>query len=69
MEVVLKFNLPEDEGELTWAQKGSDFWNVLWDLEQECRNYLKHGNEFKTPDEVLEWVRDQIGEVDIYCVE
>lgn len=70
MEAVLKFNLPEDKDEHTLALKGGDFWNCLWDLDQECRNHLKYGHKFKCSDEVLEWVRNFIlDRVDINCVE
>ena len=70
MKAKLEFNLPEDNDDYTLAIKGREFWLCLWDLDQECRNFLKHKHKFKTPDEVLEWVRDHIvEEVDIDCVE
>ena len=69
-QVVLKFNLPEDKDELTLAQKGSDFWSCLRELDEECRSKLKYGHKFKTPDDVFEWVRDFIREsIELDCVE
>jgi hypothetical protein len=70
MKVILEFNLPEERDEHTLALKGREFWNCLWDLDQKCRNALKHGHSYKTADEVLEMVREFIhGEVDLDCVE
>lgn len=59
-EGMLKFNLPEDDVEFDRARKGSDYYSLLWDLDQECRKYLKYGHEFETPEDVLEWIRNQI---------
>lgn len=56
----LEFNLPEEKSDLLLAQRGSAFFCKFWELSQEIRTYLKHGHNFKTPDEVLEWVRDNI---------
>lgn len=68
--VILKYSLPEEQDDFTLASKGKDFWACLWDLDQECRNYLKHGYKFKTPAEVLEWVRKFISEsVELECVQ
>ena len=73
MEAILKYDLPEDKDEFTLATKGNEFWNCLWDLDQECRGNEKYGydkNRFKTPDDVFSWVRDFIlDNADIHCVE
>lgn len=60
MKVILKFNLPEEKEELKLAQKGADYFSVLWDICQKTRSYLRHGHNFKDPDEVLEWLQEQI---------
>ena len=51
-----------DRDESLLALHGGDFYGTLWELDQECRNKLKYGHQFQTPDEVLEWARDQIRE-------
>jgi len=39
-----------------------DFGVTLVDLDNACRNYIKHGHDFESIEGVLEWVRDQIRE-------
>ena len=56
----LEFNLPEENSDFLLAQRGSAFFSKFWELSQKIRSYLKYGHSFKTPDEVLEWVRDNI---------
>jgi len=66
---TLTFNLPEEKDAFTLANKGGDFWSCLWELDQQCRNYVKHGHEFKSAEEVLAWIREFINEnVDMDCV-
>ena len=67
--ITLHFELPEDKDAFTLAQKGSEFWSKLWELDQECRGFLKYGHQFKSADEVIEYIRQKIHEVDIDCVE
>ena len=65
------FDLPEDNHEFKVFSNGNEYWTCLWSLvEREIRGKLKYGNEFKSPEEALEWVREYIHDnVDIYCVE
>ncbi len=59
----LKFNLPEENDDFILAVKGKDYWSCLWDLDQECRAKLKYGfdkQQFKSPEDVFEWVREFI---------
>ena len=63
MEHIMKFNLPEEKQDLILAQKGSEYWLVLWNLvngPDGIRGFLKHGHDFKDADDALEWVRDFI---------
>ncbi len=60
MKAILEFNLPEDSAEHLLAIRGSDFHSVCWDLDQDLRGWLKHGHEFKTPEEAIEAVRDRL---------
>ena len=67
-QIILKFDLPEEQQEANWAIKGYDYLSVLTELDQELRQMLKHDMiKFKTPREALQWVRDFINEgVDLY---
>jgi len=56
----LEFNLPEENQDFLLAQRGSAFFSAFWQLDQTCRSYLKYGHSFKTPDNVLEWVRTMV---------
>ena len=60
---TLTFDMPEEQVEFDLAYHGSDYHNVLWDLDQELRNWLKHGHEFKETGEALEAVRSRIHEL------
>ena len=66
--VTITFNLPDERDEHFLATHGKDFWLALWDMSVEIRSKLKYGHDFKTVDEALEWVREQIPE-SIYDVE
>jgi len=70
MRAVLTFELPEDKDQHTLAIKGSEFHSCLWDLDQACRDRMKHTELSDKEYEIYEWVREFIlDEVDIYCVE
>ena len=60
MEAILKYELPEEQSEFVLASRGQDYFNTLWDLDIDARNFLKHGHNFKSADEVLEWLRQFI---------
>ena len=48
------------------ALDSNKFYNALHQIDAEARNYLKHGcHKFKTPEEVLEWVRERITDEEI----
>jgi hypothetical protein len=65
MKAILEFNLPEENSEFLMAQRGGDYFSYLWDLDQQLRSWLKHGNEFKTVNEALEAIREELhNEVD-----
>ena len=52
--------LPEDEVEADLTFHGIDWALTVWDIDQEIRNRVKYGPEFKTPQEALSWVRETI---------
>jgi hypothetical protein len=70
--VSLQFDCPEENEELMTALHGIDYKIILGDISQWARSAQKHGHNFKTADEVIEYVRELIIEgclerrVDIY---
>jgi len=45
----IRFRLPEEQSEFQTAIQGGRARSALWDIDQECRSLLKHGEP--TPDE------------------
>jgi hypothetical protein len=41
---TLRFNLDEEEHAFKAALYGSPMKNILWEIDQYCRNLLKHGD-------------------------
>ena len=60
MKAILEFNLPEETTEHLLAIHGVDFNSVCWELDECLRGWLKHGHEFKTIEEALEAVRNEL---------
>lgn len=70
MQSILQFNLPEDRDDFILAQRGADYFSFLWDLDQDLRSWQKHGHKFKTPDEVIDKIRERLhNEAEIYDIE
>jgi hypothetical protein len=63
MEATLKFNLPEESTEHLWAVGAPLMARHITDLAEETRGWLKHGHDFRTPDQVIEAVRARLHEV------
>ena len=66
---VIKFTLPKEENDLKLAQRGKDYYCIIWDTLQEIRNYLKYGHQFKTIEEALEKIRETLSEAQIEDIE
>jgi len=63
MKAILEFNLPEESVEFELASHADMYWD-LWEFyEHDLRGKLKYGHDFKTPDEALEWVQDNLREI------
>lgn len=64
MKAVLRFNLPEENGEFMLAKRGSEWANVLYTIDKQLRDWLKYGLPltFKSAERALEGVRDSIQE-------
>tara|TARA_Y100000593_G_scaffold52472_1_gene98536 strand:- start:1241 stop:1450 length:210 start_codon:yes stop_codon:yes gene_type:complete len=59
----LSLTINGSEEELQHYLSATHYRSILWDLDGKCRNKLKHGHNFENADEVLGWVRQQIGEL------
>lgn len=42
MKAILDFNLPEDQSEFDDAIKGSDWKNLVWNMDQYLRKQVKY---------------------------
>lgn len=62
MNAYLRFVLPEDKNEFILASNAQEYYSVLWDISQTIRSKLKHGHDFKSPEEALEWIQSFICE-------
>ena len=49
--VTHEFDSYEEQEELRRLMRASDYWSILWDVDQELRNILKHGDH--------EWLRNE----------
>jgi len=67
--IILEFNLPQEEQDLKLAQRGRDYFSIIFTTLQEIRNYLKYGHQFKNVDEALEKIRESLSEADIDDIE
>jgi len=58
MKAKLTFNLPEDQGQFNAATKAMEWALLVWDLDQQCRDWVKYDNHnFKDIQETLQGVR------------
>ena len=63
MEVILKFNLPEDEEQFNVANKGMDWALLAWDIDQLLRNKLKYSDLLPNTRAELEEIRDTLNKM------
>jgi len=57
---TLEFDLSEEESDFKCAVNGRNYQLALYEVDQKLRGWLKHGHEFKTVDDALEKVRDEL---------
>ena len=69
MKHIIEFNLPEEAQDLKLAQRGKDYFCVVFSVLQEIRNYLKYGHEFKTVEDALEKIRESLYDAQIEDIE
>ena len=60
MKAILEFDLPEDESDFHITSRAMNWALVAWDMDQFLRDKLKYGHDYKTVDEALEKVRDEL---------
>ena len=63
MKVTFEFNLPDEQAEHLWALNGAALAGAISEAMQASRGWLKHGHEFKTPEEAIEAFREFFLEV------
>ena len=65
MKAVLEFNLPDDDQEFVLATNASNFWSVLWELDQDLRAKTKYASDDLPKDkyDAYQEVRDKLREL------
>ena len=62
---LLVFKLPENQEEYFLAVNGGRYHAALWQIDQQCRSWLKHAHSFQTAEEALEAVRSLIADEEV----
>jgi len=62
MQAILKFTLPEEQGDFDAACLGRDALSALWDIDQHCRAVVKHGDPSEETRELAEAIRGMISD-------
>lgn len=57
MKAILRFDLPDEQGEFDAAIRGREALSILWDIDNHCRSTLKYGDVGDEAAAVLEEVR------------
>ena len=60
MTATLTFTLPREEAEHHAALHGMAYRAALTDIREALRSKMKHGHDFKTANEALEYVRQVV---------
>lgn len=60
MKATLTFDLPEEDAEHEDAVRGTQWRGIVNEIDNQCRTWIKHGNNFKQPEEALQAIRDLI---------
>lgn len=67
MKAILEFDLPDDQYEFDFANKGGKYYSVLWDMDQWYRSKIKYDGtlsdeQYKIYEESREHLRDIMNE-------
>ena len=60
--VILRYRLPDEQVELNAAMQGGDAKVTIWNVDQYCRNILKHCEPSAEVRQHLERIRDMLRE-------
>jgi hypothetical protein len=60
--VIIRFRLPEDQGDFDAAMQGRDAKIAIWEIDQYCRGLLKHGTISDETAKHLEHIREMLRE-------
>lgn len=60
MKATLEFSLPEEREEFRVASRAGEMALVVADLDMKLRGWLKHGHGFKTIEDALQEVRNEL---------
>ena len=60
MKAKLEFNLPEEKTDFNLAIKSFAWYRTLLELDNQLRNWLKYGHDFKNTDAALNAIRTLI---------
>lgn len=62
MKGKLEFDLPEEQTEFIRASRADIAWGKLYYIDSQLRTYIKHGHDFKSVEDLAEYVRTEINE-------
>ena len=54
MKVTLEFDLPEEDDEMQTAINAGRYRSLVMEVDQQLRSWLKHDNNFDTPEDALQ---------------
>ena len=60
MKAILEYNLPDDQSLFDAACKATEMRNAVSNFDNDLRNWLKYGHDFKSADDALEKVRETL---------
>jgi hypothetical protein len=60
MQAILKFTLPEEQGDFDAARLGREALLALWEIDQHCRSVVKHGDPSEETRELAQAIRGMI---------
>ena len=64
MKAKLEFNLPEDEEQFNAASKAMDWALLVWDIDQQCRDWIKYDiHNFESVEDTIQGIRVMIQEI------
>jgi hypothetical protein len=60
MQAILKFTLPDEQGDFDAARLGRAALAALWQIDQHCRSLLKHGEPADAERRLAQEIRGMI---------